>query len=256
MLASDSMAPNDCSDKDKGLRLRIRPNKDCSIPLYEGQPTPKAHTETKPSPSMNLIPLLSLFFAALVLIWSGIQPADRFTWWLEIAPALIVLPILLATYKKFRLTNMLYILIALHAAILMVGGHYTYALVPIGQWLGDVFNTHRNSYDGIGHLAQGFVPALVLRELLLRTSPLRQGKWLNFIIIFCCLGVSASYELVEWIVSIETGDGADAFLGTQGDIWDTQKDMALAGVGAIAAIILCSKIHDRAMQRAGFQISP
>ena len=196
---------------------------------------------------MKHIPLLSLLFTLAVLVWSGIDVDDRFTWWLEIIPALIVFPILLLTYNKFRFTDMLYVLFALHAIILMVGGHYTYAKVPIGFWFGDLFHTGRNSYDGIGHLAQGFVPALVLRELLLRTSPLRQGKWLNTIIVLSCLGISASYELIEALVSVSTGDGADAFLGTQGDIWDTQKDIAMAGVGAIAAILTCSRLHDRAL---------
>jgi putative membrane protein len=202
-----------------------------------------------------MTPLLSLMFALLVLLWSGIQPEDRFTWWLEIAPAIIALPILLATYRKFRLTDMLYILIAIHAAVLMVGGHYTYAKVPIGFWFGDLFHAGRNSYDGIGHLAQGFVPALLLRELLLRTSPLRQGKWLNALVILGCLGISAGYELVEWMVSISTGEGADAFLGTQGDIWDTQKDIALAGLGAAVAVFFFGRLHDRAV-RNRYAIAP
>ena len=201
------------------------------------------------------IPALSLLFTLLVLIWSGINPHDRFTWWLEIAPALIALPILLATYKKFRFTDMLYVLIAIHAVILMVGGYYTYALVPLGFWLGDLFHSSRNSYDGIGHFAQGFVPALVTRELLLRTSSLRQGKWMNWLIILSCLGISACYELIEWQVSVFTGEGGDAFLGTQGDIWDTQKDMAMAGVGAIVAVLFFGKMHDRALARRGLNHS-
>jgi putative membrane protein len=190
-----------------------------------------------------------MFFAITVFVWSGIDVEDRFTWWLEIIPALIALPILLLTFNKFRFTNMIYVFIALHACILMIGGHYTYAKVPIGFWLGDLFHADRNSFDGVGHFVQGFIPALVLRELLLRTSPLRQGKWLNTIIVTCCLGISASYELIEAIVSVSTGDNADAFLGTQGDIWDTQKDMALAGIGAIAAILTFSRLHDRALAR-------
>ena len=198
---------------------------------------------------MKHLPFFSLLFAITVLIWSGIGVEDRFTWWLEIVPALIVFPILLLTYNKFRFTDMVYVLMAIHAAILMVGGHYTYAKVPIGFWLGDLFHAGRNSYDGIGHLAQGFVPALVARELLLRTSPLKQGRWLNWLVVLSCLGISASYELIEALVSILTGDGADAFLGTQGDIWDTQKDMALAGIGAIAAIATCGRLHDRALMR-------
>jgi putative membrane protein len=191
------------------------------------------------------IPRYSLIFALLVLLWSAINPHDRFTWWLEVAPALVALPILLLTYKRFRFTDLVCVLIALHACILMVGGKYTYAEVPAFNWLRDHYHLARNSYDGMGHFAQGFVPALVMRELLLRTSPLKQGKWLFAIIVFSCLGISALYEIFEWAVAIRTGTGADAFLGTQGDPWDTQKDMALAGIGAVTGLLLLSKLHDR-----------
>lgn len=193
---------------------------------------------------MNHIPLAGLLIGTFVFIWSGIAPYERPTWWLEIAPVLIALPVLLATYKNFRLTNLVYILILIHAVILMVGGHYTYAHVPFVEWLGD----SRNNYDKIGHFAQGFIPAIVMRELLIRTSSLKSGKWMVAVIIFSCLGISASYELVEWAVSIAMDEGAAEFLGTQGDIWDTQKDITWAGIGATLALLFLSKPHDKALK--------
>lgn len=177
----------------------------------------------------------------MVFTWSAIGPYSRGTWWMEVAPVLIVLPLLLSTYNRFRLTDLLYILIVIHAVILMVGGHYTYARVPLPDFLmGD-----RNNYDKLGHFAQGFIPAMAMRELLLRTSPLRPGKWLAAIIVFSCLGISALYELIEWIAAELLGQGADEFLGSQGDVWDTQKDMMWAGIGASAALLCLSKLHDR-----------
>jgi putative membrane protein len=190
-------------------------------------------------------PLLCLGITTLVFIWSGIDPVDRFTWWLEVIPALIAVPLLMVTYHRFPLTRLLYCLISVHACILMVGGHYTYAEVPLFSWLRDVLGTARNSFDGVGHFAQGFIPAMILRELLLRTSPLQSGKWLFALIVFCCLGVSALYELIEWIAAMSTGEAAEAFLGTQGDQWDTQKDIALAGIGAIVAQITLFKWHNK-----------
>lgn len=197
----------------------------------------------------HAIPAGSLLVTVLVFIWSGIGPYDRATWWMEVAPVLIAVPIMLAIYKSFRLTNLLYILIALHGIILMVGGHYTYSRVPAFDWLRDITGGERNSYDGLGHLAQGFIPAMVARELLLRTSPLRYGKWMFTLIVFSCLGIAAVYELLEWGAAVMVGEGAHEFLGTQGDQWDTQKDMALAGVGAIAALLGLSKLHDRGLKR-------
>ncbi len=183
----------------------------------------------------------------IVFTWSAINPFDRATWWLEVAPVLIAYPLLFATYKKFRLTDLLYGLIFIHAVILMVGGHYTYAHVPFMEFLGE----GRNNYDKIGHFAQGFIPAIVIRELLIRTSPLKAGKWMAAIIVFACLGVSALYEVIEWAAAVIFGDGAEEFLGTQGDVWDTQKDMMYAGIGASAALLLLSKLHDKALSRRG-----
>jgi putative membrane protein len=184
-----------------------------------------------------------------VLLWSGIQPHDRFTWFLEVAPVLVGLPLILLTAKVFPLTPLVYTLLAIHACILMVGGKYTYAEVPLGYWVGQVMGWTRNNYDKLGHFAQGFVPALVAREILLRTSPLRRGKWLAFLVVCICLAISATYELVEWATAVGTGEAAEAFLGTQGDPWDTQKDMAMAGVGAVVALLMLSRIHDRQLQR-------
>lgn len=193
---------------------------------------------------MNRIPFLCLSLGTLVFIWSAISPHERHTWWLEVSPVLIALPVLFMTYKTFRLTDLVYGLILIHAIVLLIGGHYTYANVPFVEWLG----SSRNNYDKIGHFMQGFVPAMILRELLIRTSPLSSGKWMATLIVFSCLGVSAFYELIEAIVSMIVGEGADAFLGTQGDIWDTQKDMAMAGIGAATALILLSRAHDKALK--------
>ncbi len=183
----------------------------------------------------------------IVLIWSGIAPKDRITWLMEVAPVLIALPLMLFTWKRFPLTTLLTVVITLHAIVLMVGGKYTYAEMPLFNWLRDEFHLSRNHYDRLGHFMQGFGPALVIRELLLRTSTLKSGKWLVAIIIFCCLGVSAIYELIEWAAAVALGEGADAFLATQGDVWDTQKDMFLAGIGAVVAVVFFSQWHDRAL---------
>jgi putative membrane protein len=193
------------------------------------------------------VPLCLLVADLVVLVVSGIHPKDRMTWWLEVAPFLIAAPVLLVTYRKMRLTNLVYALIALHACVLFVGGHYTYAEVPLGFWAARAFGWTRNNYDRLGHFFQGFVPALVTREVLLRATPLRRGGWLVFLTISVCLAGSALYELVEWRAAVALGQGADAFLGTQGDPWDTQEDMATAVVGAILALSLLSGIHDRAL---------
>jgi len=183
--------------------------------------------------------------AGLVLLWSGIAPHDRITWWLEVSPVLLGAPLLLATARRFPLTPLLYGLLFAHAVILMVGGHYTYARVPLGFWMQDWFDFARNHYDRIGHLMQGFGPAMILRELLLRTSPLRRGKWLFTLVVFSILGVSACYEFLEWAAALASEEASAAFLGTQGDPWDTQWDMFLAGCGAIAAQLLLARPHDR-----------
>ena len=195
---------------------------------------------------------LPLFLAVVVLlglVWSGVGPYDRLTWFLEVVPVLVAVPLLVWTARSFPLTPRAYVLIAVHALILMYGGHYTYALTPFGDWMRDVFGFTRNHYDRIGHLMQGFGPAIIARELLLRTSPLRPGKWLFALVTLSILGVSASYEFTEWWAAIAGGDAAGAFLGTQGDVWDTQWDMFLAGCGAIVAQASLSRLHDQQLLR-------
>ena len=185
---------------------------------------------------------ISIFLTTF--IWSAVAPKSYFTWFLEVIPALVALIVLAATQKSFPLTSLAYSLILVHAIILMVGGHYTYAEVPLGEWLG----TERNNYDKIGHLAQGFVPALIAREILIRKNVILKKRWLNFFIVTTCLAISAFYELIEWGVAELTGESADAFLGTQGYIWDTQTDMALALLGAGLCLLLLSRTHDKQLQ--------
>lgn len=187
---------------------------------------------------------LLLALVSVVLVWSLIHPHDYLTWLLEVFPALIGGAIVLATYRRFRFTNLVYTLIAIHAVILMIGGHYTYAEVPLFNRLRDAGVFARNDYDKIGHLAQGLVPALITRELLVRTSPLRPGKWLTTLAIAVPGAISAAYEIFEWWVSVATGSAGDAFLGTQGYVWDTQSDMLMCFVGAIAGLVLLSRWHD------------
>jgi putative membrane protein len=176
-------------------------------------------------------------------------PHDYLTWFLEVLPVLIGLPLLLGTYHRFRLTPLAYRLILVHALILMVGGHYTYAEVPLGFWVQDLFDLGRNHYDRLGHLAQGFVPAILAREILLRRTPLMAGRWLFVLVTSVCLAFSALYELIEWGTAVTLGQSADAFLGTQGDPWDTQWDMALALIGAVAAQTTLAGPHDRQLAR-------
>jgi len=190
-------------------------------------------------------PLILLLTGTLLLGLTALHPHDYPTWWMETAPIFIAVPILVATYKNYPLTPLLYRLLFLHALILMVGGHYTYAEVPLGYWMQDWFGFARNNYDKIGHLAQGFIPAMLFRELLLRSSPLKQGKLLFTLVAACCLAVSASYELIEWGAAEMMGQGAEAFLGTQGYAWDTQSDMLMALIGAIIAQVLMGRGQDR-----------
>ena len=190
-------------------------------------------------------PLVLLLFCAAVLVWSGIGPRDRLTWWLEVAPVLIGVPILVATHRRFPLTPLVYRLLFLHAVILMVGGHWTYAETPLGFWMKDAFGFARNHYDRIGHLAQGFIPAILAREILIRKTPLRPGAWLFLLVTSVCLAFSALYELIEWATALIGGGSAEAFLGTQGDPWDAQWDMFLCLVGALASQLLLSRMHDR-----------
>jgi putative membrane protein len=190
---------------------------------------------------------LTIFF--LVLAWSAWQPHDYPTWWLEVLPALIALIVLFLTRKRFPLTPLAYWLILLHSIILMVGGHYTYAEVPLGDWLSNWSGGSRNNYDKLGHLAQGFIPAIVVREVLVRNTVVAVRGWLSFIVVSICLAISALYELIEWWVALLSGEAADAFLGTQGYVWDTQSDMFLAFLGAIAALVVFSALHDRQIGR-------
>lgn len=195
------------------------------------------------------LPAVLLVAATAVLVWSGILPRDRGTWLMEVAPVLLAVPILVATHRRFPLTPLLYVLVAVHAAILCVGGHYTYAEVPAGFWVRDLLGLSRNHYDRLGHLFQGLVPALVARELLLRRTPLRPGGWLFTLVTSVALAVSALYELLEWLAAVLLGQGADAFLGTQGDPWDTQWDMFMALVGALLAQLLLARLQDAQLAR-------
>jgi putative membrane protein len=193
--------------------------------------------------------LALLISAGAILAWSGVAPHDRFTWFLEVAPVLIGAPILVALRHRFRLTPLVYTLLWIHAVILMVGGKYTYAEVPFGFWLQDAFGFSRNHYDRIGHFAQGFIPAMLAREVLIRRSPLAGSRWLPFLLVCFCLAFSALYELIEFWTALATGEAAEAFLGTQGDVWDTQWDMQMALIGAVTALATLSRFHDRQLTR-------
>ena len=195
---------------------------------------------------------LWLLVFAVVLVWSAINPADYFTWFLEVLPAIIGLLVLLATRKSFPLTPLVYVLILVHCVILMVGGHYTYAEVPLFDWIRDSFGLARNNYDKVGHFAQGFIPAMVAREILIRKKVVLVRSWLAFLVVCFCLAFSAFYELIEWAVALASGESAEAFLGTQGYVWDTQSDMGFALVGAVSALLFLSRQHDRQLRNAGF----
>ncbi len=198
---------------------------------------------------------LGLLLSLVVLLGlSGIHPHDYFTWVLEVFPILIGVPILVWVYPRFRFTRLVYTLLWLHAIILMVGGHYTYAQVPLGFWMEHAFGFARNHYDRIGHFAQGFIPALLAREIFIRTSPLRWSRWLPSVVVCFCLAFSAFYELIEFWTALASGSAATDFLGTQGDPWDTQWDMQLALIGAIVSLLTLSRVHDR--QLAGIGVAP
>jgi len=195
-------------------------------------------------------PLVLLIAVLAVFVWSAIDPHDtRLTWVLETLPFMIALPVLLFTYRRLPLTNLTYTLIAIHAMILMLGAHYSYAKVPLGFWMEDWFGWTRNNYDKIGHFIQGFGPAIYVREILARTSPLKPGKWLGFISIAVPLAFSALYEIIEWLASLSNPTDTEAFLGTQGYIWDTQTDMFLCLVGSVVGLILLTKLHNRYLSR-------
>lgn len=201
----------------------------------------------KRAPSVELWILLGLTFVGLIA--SGIRPTDRPTWLLEVAPVIVAIPLLVLTWKRFPLTKLLYRLIFLHGCILMLGGHHTYAQVPIGDWLREAFGLARNHYDRLGHFAQGFMPAILAREILLRRTPLTPGGWLFLICTCIPLAFSAFYEMLEWWAAVALGRGADAFLGTQGDSWDTQWDMFFALLGALSAQLLLGRRHTRELSR-------
>ncbi len=198
-----------------------------------------------------------LWFLVLLLpvvAWSYHAPHDRFTWWLESVPAVVGTILIFVLQRKFPLSSLLLVLIWLHCVILVVGGHYTYAQVPLGEWAKGWFGWTRNNYDKLGHFAQGFVPAVLARELLLRTSPLAgppRSRWLGFLVVCVCLAFSAFYELIEWFTAVTSGDAANDFLGTQGDPWDTQTDMLMALIGATVSLLVLSRWHDRSVAALG-----
>lgn len=196
-------------------------------------------------PASRTRPAALLAVVAVALVASGVAPYDRLTWFLELLPVLVAAPLLVVTYRRFPLTPLAYWLIAIHSLVLVLGGHYTYARVPLGFWIQDWFDFSRNHYDRIGHLMQGFGPAIIARELLIRTSPLTPGKWLFTIVLFTILGISATYEFTEWWAALASEEASAAFLGTQGDPWDTQWDMFLAGCGALLAQFVFGRLHDR-----------
>ena len=194
-----------------------------------------------------LTTLLVIF--VIVFVWSAINPHDYLTWLLEVIPGVIGLLILAVTFKNFRFTDLVYTLILIHCCILFVGGHYTYAEVPLFDWIRDVLHQSRNNYDKVGHLAQGLVPALIIRELFIRKKVVNKRGWLNFIVVSICMAISATYEFIEWFVSIATGSAGDSFLGTQGYIWDTQSDMLYATIGAILCILIFSRYQDMQIRK-------
>jgi putative membrane protein len=193
------------------------------------------------------VPRALLGGVALVFVWSFIGCHDAFTWLLEVLPVIIGVPVLIRLYPRLRFTNLVYVLIALHATILMIGGHYTYALMPLFEWIKHAWHLDRNYYDRLGHFAQGFVPALIAREVLLRTTPLQRGKMLTTLVMAVCMGISALYELFEFAAAKLTGAAADAFLGSQGDVWDTQWDMTWCLIGATCALLFMTRLHDRSL---------
>jgi putative membrane protein len=204
--------------------------------------------------SSKKYPFVLLALVLVVGVWSGVEPRDtRLTWFLETLPVMIALPVLLLTYNKFPLSGLTYTLIALHALILMLGAHYSYAKVPLGFWMEDWFGWNRNNYDKIGHFMQGFGPAIYTREVISRTSPLKRGRWLGFISIAVPLAFSAIYEIIEWLVSLSDPTDTEAFLGTQGYIWDTQSDMFLCLIGSLAALGLLTKLHNKFLRERGSQ---
>jgi putative membrane protein len=200
---------------------------------------------------------LALLAAVLgMLAWSGVAPHDRLTWWLEVSPTIAGLVVLAVKWRRFRLTDLALTLIALHMILLCVGGKYTYALVPLGDWARETLHLSRNHYDRLGHVAQGFVPAIIAREILLRCGALARRGWLAFLVVCICGAISAAYELIEWLVALVSKEASDSFLGTQGDPWDTQTDMALAFAGAILALVTLARLHDAQLARLASAAPP
>jgi putative membrane protein len=199
----------------------------------------------------------TLFWITLVILpalaLSGVGPYDRLTWYLEIFPVVIALAVLYLTARRYPLTSLLCWLIGFHCLVLILGAHYTYARVPVGFWVQEMFELSRNHYDRFGHFLQGFVPAIAVREILVRSSPVKAGGWLGFLVVMTCLAISAMYEFLEWWVAVAVGAGADEFLSTQGDVWDTQWDLFMAVCGATLAVLLLSRVHDRALAKAGLR---
>jgi len=218
-------------------------------PARKGRASPPPGAKCRIRAMVRRLHLWLLAAVLAMLVWSGVAPRDRFTWFLEIAPVIAGVAVLAATYGRFRFTSLAYVLAAVQVAIMIVGGHWTYAENPLFNWIKEAWHLPRNYYDRLGHLAQGFVPAVFARELLLRTSPLRRGKWLSVIVVGLCLAASAAYEFVEWWVSLCYGEEAVAFLGTQGDVWDTQWDMFTAFIGAVLSLLTLRKLHDRQLAR-------
>ncbi|MEV4353691.1 DUF2238 domain-containing protein [Nonomuraea sp. NPDC049625] len=202
-----------------------------------------------PASAARRLPLVLAAVVLLALVVSGVRPYDRLTWLLETFWVIGGLPLLVVLWRRFPLTTLLCCLLAVHALVLIVGGHYTYARVPFGHWLQDVLALSRNPYDRVGHLVQGFVPAILVREVLVRTSPLRGSAWLAPLTVCVCLAFSAFFEMLEWWSALAAGSAADAFLAVQGDQWDTQWDMACALIGAVASLLLLTRLHDRQLAR-------
>ena len=194
-------------------------------------------------PMPAIVAWLAIF--AAVAIWSYIAPKDRLTWWLESIPSLAALAIMAATWNSFPLTRLAYALVLIHCIVLFVGGHYTYAEVPLFDWIRDALGQMRNNYDKVGHFVQGFAPAVIIREILIRKRVLARGAWLNFIVVCIVLAISAAYELIEWFVALQSAEASSAFLGTQGDEWDTQSDMFTALIGGIVSLVVWTRLHDR-----------
>ena len=189
--------------------------------------------------------LILLAMLLSILIWSVIEPKDLFIWFLEVLPVILGVAVLICIYPKYRFSNFIYVLITIESIILIVGGHYTYAEMPIFNWIRDTFDLSRNYYDRLGHFMQGFIPAMIAREIIIRNNVINKKKYLSFIVICICLAISASYELIEFVVAKLTGNAADAFLGTQGDVWDTQWDMLMALIGSVTSLSLLSRYHDK-----------